>query len=266
MTKPLLIVCVLLSLGAAVLGYINFQKLEETRQQYVDENALRVETEGKLKVANDDIEAKKKEITALNAEKDKLTSDLEAKKQELDKTKDDLKTAQGQLESATKDLEQSKADLTAAQEEIARLQKENEELKTGGPKTVTPEGGGEDPRVKELETLNKALQDRNTALESRVAVLQTKQTNIEHAQMQQGLQGQVLAVNSAWNFVVLSIGDRQGVVPNAEMLVKRGEQLLGRVRVTSVEPGTSVADIIVKTVPRGYSVMPGDTVIYQSNR
>ena len=82
----------------------------------------------------------------------------------------------------------------------------------------------------------------------------------------QGLQGTVLAVNQAWNFVVLSLGDRQGVVPNAELLVQRGSQLLGKVRVTSVEPSTSIADILVRTVPRGLSVMPGDTVIYQAQR
>jgi hypothetical protein len=34
--------------------------------------------------------------------------------------------------------------------------------------------------------------------------------------------------------------------------------------VTSVEPSTSIADIVVRTVPRGFSVMPGDTVIYPS--
>ena len=55
------------------------------------------------------------------------------------------------------------------------------------------------------------------------------------------LPGTILAVNQAWNFVVLSLGDRQGVVPNAEMLVQRGGQLLGKVRVTSVEPSTSIA-------------------------
>jgi hypothetical protein len=84
--------------------------------------------------------------------------------------------------------------------------------------------------------------------------------------MRQGLTGTILAVNQAWNFVVLSMGDRQGVVPNAEMLVQRGNQYLGKVRVTSVEPSTSIADILVRTVPRGFTVMPGDQVIYQSPR
>ena len=84
--------------------------------------------------------------------------------------------------------------------------------------------------------------------------------------MRPGISGTILAVNQAWNFVVLSLGDRQGVVPNAEMLVQRGNQFVGKVRVTSVEPSTSVADILVRTIPRGLSVMPGDRVIFQASR
>ena len=80
--------------------------------------------------------------------------------------------------------------------------------------------------------------------------------------MRNGLEGRILAVNPAWNFVVLSLGDRNGVVNNAEMLIKRGSQLIGKVRITSVEPSSSIADIVANSVTRGLSVQPGDTVIY----
>jgi len=83
--------------------------------------------------------------------------------------------------------------------------------------------------------------------------------------MREGLEGRVLAVNPAWNFVVLSIGDKSGVVNNSELLVKRGGQLLGKVRVTAVEPSTSIADIVANSMPAGVSVQPGDSVIYQSS-
>ena len=73
-------------------------------------------------------------------------------------------------------------------------------------------------------------------------------------------------VNQSWNFVVLSLGDRQGLVPNAELLIQRGGKYLGKVRVTSVESSTAIADILQRTVPRGLTVMPGDNVIYQAQR
>jgi cell shape-determining protein MreC len=81
--------------------------------------------------------------------------------------------------------------------------------------------------------------------------------------MRNGLEGRILAVNPSWNFVILSLGDKNGVVNNAELLINRGGQLIGKVRITSVEPSTSVADIVVNSVRSGLTVQPGDTVIYR---
>src|SRR5258708_1299577 len=78
-----------------------------------------------------------------------------------------------------------------------------------------------------------------------------------------GLQGRILAVNAGWNFVVLSVGDKQGVVVNAPLLVVRGNQPIAKLRITSVEPSTSIADVLPGSVPRGVTVQPGDTVIFQ---
>jgi hypothetical protein len=80
--------------------------------------------------------------------------------------------------------------------------------------------------------------------------------------MRPGLEGRILAVNSSWNFVVLSLGDRNGVVNGGEMLIRRGSQLIGKVRITSVEPSTSIADIVPNSVKGSFTVQPGDTVIY----
>jgi cell shape-determining protein MreC len=77
-----------------------------------------------------------------------------------------------------------------------------------------------------------------------------------------GLHGDVLAVNQAYNFVVLNLGAGQGVEANSEMLVLRGRTVIGKIRVSSVEPATSIGDIIGSSLPRGVQVQTGDTVIY----
>jgi cell shape-determining protein MreC len=79
---------------------------------------------------------------------------------------------------------------------------------------------------------------------------------------QTGVHGTVLAVNQAYNFVVLNLGERHGVETDAEMLVMRGKTLIGKIRVSSVEPSTAIGDIISNSLPRGVQVQPGDTVIY----
>jgi len=77
-----------------------------------------------------------------------------------------------------------------------------------------------------------------------------------------GLRGTVLAVNQAYNFVVLNLGGRQGVESNSEMLVLRNGTMIGKIRVSSVEPATAIGDIISSTLTRGVQVQPGDNVIY----
>jgi hypothetical protein len=81
-----------------------------------------------------------------------------------------------------------------------------------------------------------------------------------------GLSGRIMAVNPGWNFVVLSVGDRQGAAVGATMLVMRGGSPIGKAKITSVEPSTSIADIVVGSVPEGYSVQPGDMVVYEGPR
>ena len=77
-----------------------------------------------------------------------------------------------------------------------------------------------------------------------------------------GLRGTILAVNQAYNFVVLNLGARHGVDANAEMLVLRDGALVGKIRISSVEPSTAIGDIITNSLARGAQMQPGDNVIY----
>jgi hypothetical protein len=77
-----------------------------------------------------------------------------------------------------------------------------------------------------------------------------------------GVHGTVLAYNQAYNFVVLNLGARNGVEPNSEMLVLRDGTLIGKIRISSVEPATAIGDIITNSLARGVEVQPGDSVIY----
>jgi len=77
-----------------------------------------------------------------------------------------------------------------------------------------------------------------------------------------GVHGSVLAYNQAYNFVVLNLGARNGVESNSEMLVLRDGTLIGKIRISSVEPATAIGDIMTNSLARGVQVQPGDSVIY----
>jgi uncharacterized protein (DUF3084 family) len=266
MTKILLIAATVFSLGAATLGFLNRSQLVDTRADLENTATQLASTRQEVAVAKKQIEEQKEEINGLTSEKETLNAELGEAKSELDKAKTDLAAAEAKATDAETRLSQAMTDGEAKDTRIAELEEQlaggspgAESAETADVATITAERD-------ELRTVVAGLEDRNAGLEAQIAELKRKEIAREKSQMRQGLQGTILAVNQAWNFVVLSLGDRQGVVPNAELLVQRGGQLLGKVRVTSVEPSTSIADILLRTVPRGLSVMPGDTVLYQAQR
>jgi hypothetical protein len=59
-----------------------------------------------------------------------------------------------------------------------------------------------------------------------------------------GISGKVTFVDRTWNFVVLDVGLSNGVVPNGELIVYRGRNFLGKVRVTKADPNDAVAEIL----------------------
>ncbi|MDZ4197692.1 MAG: hypothetical protein U1E27_00240, partial [Kiritimatiellia bacterium] len=72
------------------------------------------------------------------------------------------------------------------------------------------------------------------------------------------MSGQVLLVNPEWNFVIVSLGKADKLVPAVEMIIHRGDKMVGKVRITSVMDNVSVAEI-----QRGWEQLPiqeGDRV------
>ena len=69
-----------------------------------------------------------------------------------------------------------------------------------------------------------------------------------------------MAVDPKFDFVVLDIGEDQGVLERGEMMVDRDGKLLGKVRIKSVEKDRCVANILPDW-KRG-EIMEGDEVLY----
>jgi hypothetical protein len=193
----------------------------------------------------------------------------------LEKSKDALRLAEGEVTKAKGELETKEGELAATKKKL-------EELIASMPKPTEPGGDLKaqvaemEAKMTDLDTKNKELEIVKAELTTRVETLSdqrkeldqkivTQSTVIDRYQkniMAKGTRGRVLAVNSGWGFVVLSIGDRQGAAANKIMVVVRGGQSIGRVRITNVESSQSVADIIPSSFVRGMYVQPGDDVIF----
>ena len=73
------------------------------------------------------------------------------------------------------------------------------------------------------------------------------------------LQGKITAVDAQFDFVVLDIGESQGVREHGELLVSRGEKLIGKLRILDVKQDHSIANILPNW--KQDEIQTGDLVI-----
>ena len=109
------------------------------------------------------------------------------------------------------------------------------------------------------------LGEEKKILDRQVKKLQAKVDQYEQGteavvELPPGLKGNVLVVDPKWNFVVLDIGESNGVLPKGVMMVSRDSKLVAKVKIVSVEQNRSIANIMP-----GWKlgeVMEGDRVLY----
>lgn len=258
MQKILVIVSVVISLATAALGFLNKTKLDETKHSLEDKTSANSKLSTEKTKLTADLKSANEKNAALSSDAEKTSADLADAKAKAEKATSALTDLQKEISDKEATITQQKTDMAAKDSRIAEL-----ESKTGA--TTQSGGSREKDLQKQLEqaTLDKGrLEADNSKLKEELGGLKEKEAQRRAKIMRNGLEGRILAVNPSWNFVVLSLGDRNGVVNNAEMLIKRGSQLIGKVRITSVEPSTSIADIVANSVRSGISVQPGDSVIY----
>ena len=74
-----------------------------------------------------------------------------------------------------------------------------------------------------------------------------------------GLTGKVLAYDPKYEFVVLDIGNNQGVKQNGVMIVSRDGKFVGKVRISSVEDNLCIANVLRKE--KKSDVLEGDVCL-----
>ena len=257
MGKFLVILSIVLTAASAVLGYLNQGKLAEARKNLVDSETATNQAKTQLAKAQIDLKTAAQNLATTVTEKEQVASKLSGTQSELEKAK-------GQVNALSTDKASLEAQVTQLSADLQARNQELERKGTPGSSSQVEVSSDQQAQLAEQQTLITKLQgDLDSARSQLSALTKEKQDRIRQ-RMRNGLEGRILAVNPAWNFVVLSLGDKNGVVSNAELLVKRGTQLIGKVRVTSVEPSTSIADIVANSVPEGATISPGDDVIYQA--
>ena len=218
--------------------------------------------------AKESADKAKKAAEAEAAARKKEADDAAVKLTDANTQLDSQKKAAGKLQEEVDALKKKLAEMPAAQPVAPDRQREIDELK--GKLTAAEQAlAAATEKTKADADSIKALKDTNATIESEKKVIaeKLKESNAKVAYYEgkdgvalpEGLTGKVLFYDKTWNFAVLDIGKKKGVLPSGVMILHRGTDIVGKVRIATVDDDCCVADFLgdfKKKEPK-----PGDTAI-----
>ena len=281
--KVFVVLLLVLSIAALVLGIQLFgkreilkgrtQKLEASvtslattlnaaKDPFIKEAGVTLNSENLSTYENMDTELNRLRVLAENrygeldntyADLKRTSDELNVTKDELAQTKDQLERAQQQVVALNETVTQKNAEIARQGDQIGQLEQDKAGLQVQIDDLNTT--------VAKMEDEQQDLKDKITTLEQTVVELEGLTGSGNVKALPKGLHGTVVVVNKDWNFVILDLGSNDGLVPNAEMLVHRGDKLIGKVLISGVTRDLSIADINAEWVQG--QVKEGDFVAVQ---
>jgi hypothetical protein len=133
-------------------------------------------------------------------------------------------------------------DLIALRQDLQDAQRSLSRFRGAGlePEQISGAAG----RIKKLEKALAEAETRNQALSQQVKTLLAKDDPEVPVILPAGLQGKVISTDPKWRFVVLDIGASDGVLEYGDLLLRRGDQLVGKARVSRVQKDRCVANVM----------------------
>ena len=261
MAKIFLGIALAVMLATAALGFLTQQngtKLKNALQKTTDDLTS---TKGTLSVTKKELEKTQGDLTAANGKVEEQGKEIATQKGQMDDLTKKIAEATTAMEAKTKEVEDLNAKIIAmGPNKGPKDPNQVEDPVIAALKAEVEKAKGD---AAQSQALADTLIAKKKEIEDKMVSLEQYKKAREMGFVRQGTTGRILAVNGGWNFVVLSIGDKQGAVVGATMLVLRGGEPIAKARVSSVEAATSIADILPGSVRRGVTVQPGDTVVFE---
>lgn len=164
-----------------------------------------------------------RELTARLADAESRPAASKAAADRTTHLKRELEEARNQLDSAKQEIARWNATGTAP-DQVASLARQNKALGV---------------ELSELKSKNDRL-SRDLATAKRTLLL----AGIEPVQELPPMRGSVLVVDPKWDFVVVNLGETNGLLRDSVLMISREGKLIGKVKARHVGPDRTVADII----------------------
>ena len=237
----LLLFVTLFALGGA--GWIAFNNVSTKIDQLTEDLGTRT-------TERDDALAAQ---TKAEKERDDFKDIADAATARASRLQDSIGTLQQEVARQTQRANEHEKNLTQATADLVESRQTSERWRQ-----FEMEYGTRDSIKQRLATLDSVTNERdNFVAENSILLGRIEKLSVELSRytgtsvkvaLPTDLAGKVTAVDSQYDFVVLDVGEDQGVREHGEVLVGRGAgaeaQLVGRLRILSVEKNRSIANIM----------------------
>ncbi|MEJ0089659.1 MAG: hypothetical protein WDM80_07945 [Limisphaerales bacterium] len=209
----------------------------------------------------------KDKINTLITDRNKNRDGWHITQAELSQTNKVLVKTQGVLKQTQQDLADTQADRDKAVANALAQEKRANQLTDKLTKTTQERDDAQNSLAAYIATgltsdqvgkLNRALKDSQDLIQvakQEYAVLEQDRERIQarlkkyegddtDILLRADLKGKIVVVDPKWDFVVLNIGNEQGVKENGELLVSRDGKLVAKIIVRSLEKNRCIANIV----------------------
>lgn len=215
---------------------------EQFKKQLEDTQQAKAQVDAELGTVRTRLSASEEELAKAREEREALTRSVEDRQQEVDRL--------------AKELEQTRSEAQNVSTKLTSLQSERDVM---------------NQRLGELERAKNELESKVLELSGQPSVeldkiLVGSGAGAAAAQPSTGMaapsgaeaKGKIMIIDREYDFVIISLGKRDGVVMNQEFQVVRGDQTLGRIKVEQVHDELSAAAILPDS--RKDDIREGDVV------
>ena len=254
MTKGAKIIITFIFIFCMAVMYLAFllvQKMEAEKKKRVFVEGELHKTEQKLV----DTEKEKEQVAR------QLNDVIEVKEQlqvERDKAKEEAYKLSVQLEKEKKEKQQLQEKLEEKQKKALQLMKQLQEEKAERQKLderldALQKASSDKPNTEQTSDLLVKLQkaqEEKEELTRKLREMSVPENPVKIrdiiVQADRKFSGSVLTVNKEFNFIIIDIGQVDGIIKGTELIVHRGKKLVGKVKVEKVYEKMSAATIIPK--------------------
>ncbi|WP_009958876.1 hypothetical protein [Verrucomicrobium spinosum] len=258
MTKVLFLLSAVVMVVAGFFSYQNRDTFVKARQE---RQAADASTKSEMVKLKNEAGI----VVGLQGEVDKVTGEISTETERLNQAKIKLRNVQAEADRAQDQLKVAQEKINAYKQELTNIppgfsvETMNEDINKL--KQSIADGEAQVAKIQEQVTAKdgelKKVQDTVNDIKERI---EARKKSFDR----NSLVSTIIAVNNDWGFVVVDGGTDKGITPETTLLVTRGTQTIGKLKIVSIAGSKTVANIDQKSLRSGLSVAPGDRVILET--